>query len=83
GTDTAEAQARAETLLETLRHRTLSYLHQPLGRITLSCGVATFPTHTMDPARLLRLADTALYKAKNNGRDRCEVWEGVTSASEP
>lgn len=82
GTGATEAEARAEKLLEALRHKSLSYHQQPLGRITLSCGIATYPSHTMDPKRLLRLADTALYKAKNNGRDRCEVWEGATSSSE-
>ncbi len=82
GTGTAEAQTRAEKLLKAQRDQALSHLHQPLGRITLSCGIATYPAHTMDPKRLLRLADTALYKAKNNGRDRCEVWEGAVSSSE-
>ncbi|WP_244992962.1 GGDEF domain-containing protein [Vreelandella piezotolerans] len=82
GTGTAEAQTRAEKLLQAQRNQALSHLHQPLGRITLSCGIATYPAHTMDPKRLLRLADTALYKAKNNGRDRCEVWEGAVSSSE-
>lgn len=82
GTGTAEAQTRAEKLLKAQRNQALSHLHQPLGRITLSCGIATYPAHTMDPKRLLRLADTALYKAKNNGRDRCEVWEGAVSSSE-
>jgi len=82
GTGTAEAQTRAEKLLKAQRNQALSHLHQPLGRITLSCGIATYPAHTIDPKRLLRLADTALYKAKNNGRDRCEVWEGAVSSSE-
>jgi diguanylate cyclase (GGDEF)-like protein len=82
GTGTAEAQTRAEKLLKAQRNQALSHFHQPLGRITLSCGIATYPAHTMDPKRLLRLADTALYKAKNNGRDRCEVWEGAVSSSE-
>lgn len=82
GTGTAEAQTRAEKLLKAQRNQALSHLHQPLGRITLSCGIATYPAHTMDPKRLLRLADTALYKAKNNDRDRCEVWEGAVSSSE-
>jgi len=82
GTGAAEAQTRAEKLLKAQRNQALSHLHQPLGRITLSCGIATYPAHTMDPKRLLRLADTALYKAKNNGRDRCEVWEGAVSSSE-
>lgn len=77
-----EAKARAEKLLAALRGKALTYHQQSLGHITLSCGIATYPSHTMDPKRLLRLADTALYKAKNNGRDRCEVWEGATSASE-
>ncbi|MED5557889.1 MAG: GGDEF domain-containing protein, partial [Pseudomonadota bacterium] len=82
GTGAAEAQTRAEKLLKAQSNQALSHLHQPLGRITLSCGIATYPAHTMDPKRLLRLADTALYKAKNNGRDRCEVWEGAVSSSE-
>jgi diguanylate cyclase (GGDEF)-like protein len=40
--------------------------------ISASFGVATFPEHGPDAARLLRLADRALYAAKHHGRDRVE-----------
>ena len=40
---------------------------------TGSFGVAGFPDHAPDAGRLLRLADRALYAAKNNGRDRVEL----------
>ena len=82
GIGAVDATARAEKLLAALRDKALTYHQQSLGNITLSCGIATYPSHTMDPKRLLRLADTALYKAKNNGRDRCEVWESATLSSE-
>ncbi|WP_311063626.1 GGDEF domain-containing protein [Halomonas sp. DWK9] len=78
GTGAVEAKARAEKLLAALRGKALTCHQHSMGPITLSCGIATFPLHTMDPKRLLRLADTALYKAKNNGRDRCEVWESAS-----
>ncbi len=38
--------------------------------ITISCGVATAPTDTMDKAELINIADKALYKAKAEGRNR-------------
>jgi diguanylate cyclase (GGDEF)-like protein len=68
------AQAHANALLESISHQALTYNGKPLGRITLSCGVATYPGHTQDPHKLLRLADEALYEAKHSGRNRCVVW---------
>ena len=41
-------------------------------RLTLSLGVASVTPETKDFEHLLRLADTALYAAKGNGRDRVE-----------
>lgn len=38
--------------------------------ITASAGVATFPTHAGDPAKLIAAADEALYESKRAGRDR-------------
>ena len=38
--------------------------------ITVSGGIAAFPESATEPARLLEIADSALYKAKFSGKDR-------------
>jgi diguanylate cyclase (GGDEF)-like protein len=43
---------------------------QPGGRLTISAGVATCPEHAQAAAALLQAADTALYRAKNGGRNQ-------------
>ena len=45
------------------------------GMITVSMGVATFPTDASDPTSLLQAADRALYVAKQRGKNRVEtLW---------
>jgi diguanylate cyclase (GGDEF)-like protein len=43
-------------------------------RITISVGVAVFPDDARDPIELIELADTALYRAKNLGRNRVVAY---------
>jgi diguanylate cyclase (GGDEF)-like protein len=43
---------------------------QPLGRVTISGGVAAFPEDSRDSIDLIRCADQALYEAKAAGRNR-------------
>jgi diguanylate cyclase (GGDEF)-like protein len=43
---------------------------QPLGRLSVSGGVASYPTHGLDAGALLSAADAALYEAKRQGRNR-------------
>ncbi|WP_339882918.1 diguanylate cyclase [Vreelandella maris] len=73
-TTVEQAAGHANALLSAISHQALIYQGEPLGRITLSCGVATYPVHTHEPQKLLRLADEALYQAKHSGRNRCVVW---------
>lgn len=47
---------------------------QPGGGITLSFGVAEFPSDSKDIYELLELADRALYLAKEAGRNQTVVW---------
>ena len=47
---------------------------QPLGRVTVSVGLAHHPTHAADPVALLEKADRALYAAKAAGRNRVVSW---------
>jgi len=49
------------------------HLGKPLGKVTISVGVAAFPEHGLTSAEILKSADTALYRAKNEGRDRVVV----------
>ncbi len=51
------------------------YIDMHCLHISLSMGVALYPEHGQDVATLLRQADTALYKAKGDGRSTCRFYE--------
>jgi diguanylate cyclase (GGDEF)-like protein len=42
--------------------------------VTGSIGVSTFPADGVDPQTLLRHADAAMYRAKQKGRNMCEIY---------
>ncbi len=44
-------------------------------RVTLSLGIAHYPSHSASPEELFQLADQALYKAKESGRNRTIMAE--------
>lgn len=70
----ADAQNRAELLLEKIKALRVTFNGSPLGTISVSIGVAAYPEHGDEATGLLRAADTALYVAKQAGRDRVEVF---------
>ena len=61
---------RAEQICQAIANLTVIYEGQPLGKVTISVGVASAPEHGYDMAELLRAADEALYAAKKAGRNR-------------
>jgi len=46
---------------------------EEVGSVTVSLGVAHYPSYHEDPQQALRLADKALYMAKEQGRNRTVV----------
>lgn len=61
---------RADELREEVKRMELIFQGRLLSSITISMGVATYPQNGATVDDLLRAADTALYKAKQNGRDQ-------------
>lgn len=78
GASLADAQAIAERLRTALEQLDLSPV-QPGLRITTSAGVAQWREGDIAPARLIRRADAALYRAKAAGRNRVESDDGAFS----
>lgn len=48
---------------------------QPLGKITISTGIASYPEHGSATDELLNNADKALYAAKKHGRNRTVIYD--------
>jgi two-component system, cell cycle response regulator len=68
-TDAGGAAGAAQRICEVVRHRPFSQEGEDPLAITVSVGVSVFPTHGSTAATLMRNADTALYAAKDAGRD--------------
>ena len=65
------ALERAQILTESVKR--LHTQNQALRPITISAGVAIFPDHGANAKEVIRAADAALYRAKEEGRDRVVV----------
>lgn len=69
----ALALARAERVRAEVAALVLQSSGASLGTITISIGLAQFPTHGSTVKELLLAADKALYEAKRAGRNRVAV----------
>jgi diguanylate cyclase (GGDEF)-like protein len=69
-TEIASAMGVAERVRAAIAEVTLPGTDVP---VTVSVGVAGYPDHASTPGRLERLADAALYVAKQQGRNRVEL----------
>ena len=66
----------AYTLAERIRNSVESFPFEEIGRMTVSLGVTEF-INTDDNDSILKRVDSALYKAKERGRNRSEVIGGL------
>ena len=65
-----EALPIAETVLARIASLDLA----EVGSVTASAGIASFPAQAFDRDELIRLADSALYWAKEHGKNRVHVY---------
>lgn len=61
---------RADQMREEVKNLAVHYGGELLASITLSMGISTYPDQGSNAEDLLRVADAALYRAKQEGRDR-------------
>ncbi|HSV53768.1 MAG TPA: PAS-domain containing protein [Burkholderiaceae bacterium] len=78
-TDIDLAQSIAQRCMDHVRAAAIPHGRSPTSDVlTLSIGVAcTVPDAARQPDALVREADTALYRAKDAGRDRFRVSDGL------
>lgn len=74
-TDTKTAVGIAERIRETIATEPMPRLNDTVvPSITCSFGVSTYPIHADNKNNIIKVADIALYKAKQGGRNRVEVY---------
>jgi diguanylate cyclase (GGDEF)-like protein/PAS domain S-box-containing protein len=77
GIDSKGGAIAAERIRKAVATRQFAHgEHQPLGHVSCSVGVASYPEHASTSDMVLKAADEAVYAAKAGGRDRIHVFEG-------
>lgn len=71
------ALQRGEQLRKIIEDLEICYETQLLGKITVSVGIAIFPLHGKNEKTLIKAADEALYFAKQSGRNRVIIQDGI------
>ncbi len=64
------AYKKGEQLREKIKKISFQYEDQVISNITVSMGIACYPSHGRKKELLLKLSDQALYQAKDEGRDK-------------
>lgn len=70
--ETADGERVAQKVLDLFTDPLRIGTHEL--RITPSIGLAIYPEHGSDTITLMRHADLAMYQAKNNGRNRIQLY---------
>ncbi|MBD3271842.1 MAG: diguanylate cyclase [Elusimicrobia bacterium] len=75
-TDIPGAVAFAERLMESIRNHTFTYQDKNLN-VTMSIGISSNQNTEISKETLINEADTCLYKAKNEGKNRIKAssWQ--------
>jgi diguanylate cyclase (GGDEF)-like protein len=73
GATSDAAWDKANQLCEAVRAVPIIHRERNLGMLTVSVGVANWPDSGEKPLQILTLADKALYRAKEAGRNRVEI----------
>jgi diguanylate cyclase (GGDEF)-like protein len=74
------ASRHAETIRRAVETHPFKHAaRQPLGAVTISGGVASFPEDAKNSVALLRAADQALYEAKAAGRNKIVTASASTA----
>lgn len=79
--DLPQALVAAERMRSSIENYPFSVVRQgskETHHITVSVGVASFPQDSRDPIELVEMADSALYRAKREGRNRVAAYRDVT-----
>ena len=72
----SEATVLADRLLKAVAETPLSGDQlEPVGPVTITAGLSLMPEHGIDFGELIELADRAMYRAKEAGRNRVMVWD--------
>lgn len=75
------SEKQAFFIAEQIRIK-METLVTPVGRpVTLSLGIASFPSATTHLSTLFKYADDALYKAKSEGRNQTVTYSAMVSSS--
>ena len=80
--DLSQGLIAAERIRSVIEKNEFSVIRQgkPAGshNVTISIGVATFPDDSSDPIELVEIADSALYRAKREGRNRVCAYREIS-----
>jgi diguanylate cyclase (GGDEF)-like protein len=79
--EVGQAMVAAERIRKEIEERDFSVIRQgkanEMHRVTISLGIAAFPDDSSDPIELVEMADSALYRAKREGRNRVCIYGAI------
>jgi diguanylate cyclase (GGDEF)-like protein len=77
GATSVQARKLCNRVCEKLRKLTvLEGFNGSIRRVTSSIGIASYPEHAQSLKKLMECADSALYQAKEKGRNRTAILSG-------